>query len=554
MIKNIYRNYKKKIVFSFVMATLVSLSIIPYPFVMKTFIDTVIPNKDINEILMWSGVLLVIIIIRIIANFFQNYTLAKVEGNFERDLRLTIFKKIMKLPMSFFVNNDTGSLMSRVLNDSANSSGLFRDYYLVMYSSVLSISAAIISMICIDWVLTLMSLVLLPVLFFVSRTMNSRMAKESQKMSSAFAECSKELKESLDAVETVKVDNLYNRVGKNFKRAVDNYLKINVNINKYGAFAGGFMTGIVSFAPVIVFLIGTFRVINNQTSIGNLVAISSLIIYLFNPLQEIAMAKIKMQKPKAMWKKINSLLDEREEDLSGTDMNGYDLKLVDVSFAYDGKNNIFKNMNLTVDSGKMIGIAGKTGSGKSTLYKLISKFYDIDSGNFYIDGKDSKSVSTKELRKKIAYVNRNTYIFNDSVRENITLGKEISEPEITEALRISCLDDTFKPESLVGSEGKAISDGQRVRLAIARAVVKNPSIFLIDEALSTLDPSTEARIIKNLRNHFPDSTFVIISHRDSIFKYMDQIFVLQDEKFSKGYSFESVQNLETFKQLFSSAE
>ena len=554
MIKSIYRNYKKKIVFSFIMATLVSLSIIPYPFVMKTFIDTIIPNKDMNEILMWSGVLLLIIIIRIIANFFQNYTLAKVEGNFERDLRLTIFKKIMKLPMSFFVNNDSGSLMSRVLNDSANSSGLFRDYYLVMYSSILSISAAIVSMLCIDWVLTLMSLVLLPVLFFVSRTMNSKMAKESQKMSSAFAECSKELKESLDAVETVKVDNLYNRVGKNFKRAIDNYLKINVNINKYGAFAGGFMTGIVSFAPVIVFIFGTFRVINNQTSIGNLVAISSLIIYLFGPLQEIAMAKIKMQKPRAMWEKINSLLNEREEDLSGTDMNGYDFKLVDVSFAYDCKNKIFKNMNLSVDSGKMIGIAGKTGSGKSTLYKLISKFYDIDSGNFYIDGKDSKSVSTKELRKKIAYVNRNTYIFNDSVWENITLGKEISEPKITEALRIACLDDTFKPESLVGSEGKAISDGQRVRLAIARAVVKNPSIFLIDEALSTLDPSTEAKIIKNLRNHFPDSTFVVISHRDSIFKYMDQIFVLQDQKFSEGYSFENVQDSKTFKQLFSSAE
>ncbi len=371
-------------------------------------------------------------------------------------------------------------------------------------------------------------------------------------MSSVFAECSKELKESLDAVETVKVDNLYTRVGKNFKRAIDNYLKINVNINKYGAFAGGFMTGIVSFAPVIVFIFGTFRVINNQTSIGNLVAISSLIIYLFSPLQEIAMAKIKMQRPRAMWEKINSLLNEREEDLSGTDMNGYDLKLVDISFAYNGKDNIFKNMNLSVDSGKMIGIAGKTGSGKSTLYKLISKFYDIDSGNFYIDGKDSKSVSTKELRKKIAYVNRNTYIFNDSVRENITLGKEISEPKITEALRIACLDDTFKPESLVGSEGKAISDGQRVRLAIARAVIKNPSIFLIDEALSTLDPSTEARIIKNLRNHFPDSTFVVISHRDSIFKYMDQIFILQDEKFSMGYSFENVRDSETFKQLFSS--
>ncbi|HOO34267.1 MAG TPA: ABC transporter ATP-binding protein [Thermotogota bacterium] len=551
MVKKIYSNYRRQLILTFIMATLVSLSIIPYPFVMKAFIDRVIPNKDMNEVMTWSGILVLIIVVRMIANFLQNYTLAKVEGNFERDLRLTIFEKILKLPMSFFVSNDTGTLMSRVLNDSSNSSGLFRDYYLVLYSSILSIAAAVVSMLYLDWVLTLLCLLILPVLFIVTSIVNAKMAKESQKMSSASSACSSELKESLDAIETVKVDHLYARVGKNFKRAVDNYLKINVAINKYGAMAGGIMTGIVSFAPILVFILGTFRVINEQTSIGNVVAISSLIVYLFMPIQEIALSKIKMQRPKAMWKKIGELLNEKEEVLSGSPVSGFGLKLEDVSFAYDNRNKIFEKMNLTINPGQMVGIAGQTGGGKSTLYKLIAKFYDISAGRFFIENEAAERVSTDELRKKMAYINRNTYIFNGTVRENIALGKDISDSEIQAALRIACLNDAFQLDSAVGTEGKAISDGQRVRLAIARAVVKNPSIFLIDEALTALDPLTEAKIITNLRERFSDATFIVISHRESVFKYMDRIFVLEDRKFSEGFSFKEAQESEAFTRLFS---
>src|SRR6056297_1995788 len=147
---------------------------------MRLFIDTVIPNKNMNEIVMWSGVLLVIVLFRIMANFFQNYTLSVVEGNFERDLKITIFEKILKLPMAFFVKNDTGSLMSRVLTDSANSTGLFRDYYIVLYSSILSIAASLAAMFWLDWFLTLRCFLVLPVLFVVTVIKNSKMAVESQ--------------------------------------------------------------------------------------------------------------------------------------------------------------------------------------------------------------------------------------------------------------------------------------------------------------------------------------------------------------------------------------
>ena len=550
MVKAIYSKYRKKIIFTFVMASLVSLSIIPYPLVMRLFIDTVIPNKNMNEIVMWSGVLLVIVLIRILANFFQNYTLSVVEGNFERDLKITIFEKILKLPMAFFVKNDTGSLMSRVLTDSANSTGLFRDYYIVLYSSVLSIAASLAAMFWLDWFLTLMCFLVLPVLFVVTVIMNSKMAIESQKLSGVYADCSKELNQSLSAVETVKVDQLYSKVNANFKRMVNKLLNLNIAINKYGALAGGIMTGIVSLAPILVFIIGTLRVIDGHTSIGTVVAISSLMIYLFLPLQEIALARIKMQRPKAMWEKISDLLNEQEEDLTGQMTNEMTVNMEAVQFAYDNQNHIFENMNFSVHSGESIAIVGKTGSGKSTLYKLLAKFYPLEKGHFTVGNMDSTKLSTGSLRKRMAYINRNTYIFNGTVQDNIVLNGKRSNEMIEKALKIACLNDEFTPDSVVGSEGKAISDGQRVRLAIARAVIKQPDLFMIDEALTALDPSTEKKILKNLKEAFPKATVMIITHRDTILEAMDRVFVLYDKRFSGGMSVKELYENKEFKTLF----
>ena len=554
MVKEIYRKYRKKIVFTFVMATLVSLSIIPYPLVMRIFIDTVIPNKNMNMIFMWSAVLLGIVLIRIIANFFQNHTLSIVEGNFERDLKISIFEKILKLPMAFFVKNDTGSLMSRVLKDSAGSTGLFRDYYLVLYSSVLSIVASLAAMFWLDWFLTLMCFIILPVLFIVTVIMNSKMAIESQKLSSAHAECSKELNQSLSAVETVKMDNLYSKVKVNFKRTLDKLLNLNISINKYGAIAGGVMTGIVSLAPILVFIIGTLRVMDGHTTIGTVVAISSLMIYLFIPLQEIALARINMQKPKAMWEKISKLLNEKEEDLSGQSVNDMTIKMEDIQFAYDCQNKIFKNMKINVKLGESVAIVGQTGSGKSTLYKLLAKFYSLEAGKFTIGGANASNISTSDLRRHIAHINRNTYIFNGSVKDNIALNESYSNDRIEKAMKISCIDKEFNVTSVVGNEGKAISDGQRVRLAIARAVMKRPDIFMFDEALTALDPATEKNILKNLRKKFPKATFMIITHRDTILEDMDRVFVLNDKKFSDGMSLKELGDNKEFNTLFSYSE
>jgi len=504
-----------------------------------------------NDIVLWSIMLLVVVLIRIVCNFFQNYSLSIVEGRFERDLKVSMFEKVIKMPMSFFVKNDTGSIMSRITNDSSNSVGLYRDYYVPLYSSILGLTAACAVMLYMDWFLTLISFILLPVLMVVSSVMNGKMAKESMKMSESYQGVSKEISDGINAIETVKIDNLYNTVLNRFKTAANKLMKVNVNINKYGAWAGGFMTGIVSLAPILVFIVGTFRVIDGNTTIGAVISISNLILLLFTPINEIAMAGIKMQKPKALWKKIDELMQMKEERLDKGTMNGYDLKLEDVDFAYDNRDNIFNGINISIPEGDFVSIVGKTGSGKSTLYKILAKFYDCAKGKYTVGGKSGDKISTANLRDRIAYINRNTYIFNGTLRENISLGKQIEMRELQEAMKIACLDETFNLDSETGDQGKGISDGQRVRIAIARAVIKKPDIFMIDEALTALDPVTEGKVLQNLKNKFPKSSFLVITHRDTVFDHSDKICILENEKFSKGYSKEEIKKIDGFREIFS---
>ncbi len=551
MIKNIYGRSKGLIFFSFIMASVVSLTMIPYPLIMRYFVDTIIPGQNMNAIVLWSSTLLAVVLIRALCNFFQNYSLSVVENRFEMDLKVKMFEKTLKLPMGFFVKNDSGSIISRVINDSTASVGLFRDYYISLYGNILGIVISLAVMFYLDWFLTLISLSILPILLLVTNYMNSKMAKESRKMSAAFQEVYSEIGESLNAVETVKIDNLYSNSSNKFRNAAENLLGIKISINKYGALAGSLMTSLVALTPILVFITGSFRAMEGLVSIGTVIAISNLVMFLFTPLQEIALAGINMQKPRAMWKNIEELFAEEEEELKGESIENVSIDLQNIEFGYDAENRVFKAMNINLREGETVALVGKTGSGKSTLFKILSKFYMPESGNFSVGGKAASEISSENLRGKISYISRNTYIFKGNVRENISLNREIPESEILKAMQIACIDDSLSFGSIVGDEGKAVSDGQKVRIAIARAVIKKPKIFMIDEALTSLDPATEKKVVGNLKKEFPKSIFLIITHRDTVIDMCDKVYVLEHMKFSQGYNKEEIANIESFRNLFS---
>lgn len=553
--KEYYKRYMGLITIAIITSTIVVLTMLPYPLVFKYFIDTVIPKKDMNAIVIWSIFLFLIIIIRVIVNFFQNYITALIEERTARDLKRDLMDKVMRLKMPFFIKNDTGSIMSRILNDATKSTGLFRNYYLVVYKSSLFVAFAVIIMSALDIWLTIVSLVLIPILGMVTGRLNLKMTSESEKLSNANQTVMKEVQEAISGIETIKVDNLYNKTQKSFLKSLNNLVKINVNINKYGALAGAFLTGLVSLGPIVLLIIGAYLVLKGNTTIGTVVAITNYLFLLYEPIQQISVAKVQSQTPKAIWKSVWELLNQEEERMDGKSVHSHEVIYNGVEFGYDNKHTILRNISLKVPQGKFVAIVGATGTGKSTLVKLIPGFYEPNNGQVKIGDSSVCEASLGELRKRIAFINRNPYIFLGTIKENILLGSEAaSQKEIEEAAKLACIDRDIEAmggyDSFVGVQGKALSDGQRVRLAIARAVLKKPKIMIIDEALTTVDSATETRIMQNLRQKFSDMTIILISHRLSSCKLADELYLLEEGTIAEKGTYESIKNSKTIRNLF----
>ena len=551
-----YKRYLPLMILALTSSTVVVLTVLPYPIIFKYFIDTVIPKKEMIQVVKWSIFLAVIVVIRIIFNFIQNYTASIIEQRVSRDLKMDLMQKTLRLPLNFFVRNNTGSIMSRILNDASRSVGFFRNYYLELYNSVFLIVASLILMFRIDWILSLLSLAILPALFLTTNGINKKMSTESGKMSKANQDVMKEVEEGLSAIETVKVDDLYKKVTNRFLDKLNAMLRINLNINKYGAFAGSILTGLVAIGPILLLGVGTYIVIIGKTSIGSVVAITTFLTFLYEPVQKVALARTSIQMPKMILKNVKELLEQEEERLDGLKPTGYDISFENVAFSYDGKNQVLSDLSLKIDEGEFVAIIGKTGEGKSTILKLISKFYLPQNGDIKIGDNSIRDISGEELRNMIAYVNRNEYIFQGTIFENLILNGKASKNDIDKVIKEVYLDEEVEKlggyeNALVGSKGTAISDGQKARIGMARAILKKPKIFLIDEILSTVNPKIETKIVENIRKEFPKASIVFVSHRMSSIKSADRIYLLENGKIVANGKYEEIKETEKFNSLFS---
>ncbi len=551
-----YKRYLPLMILALASSTVVVLTVLPYPIIFKYFIDTVIPRKEMFQVVKWSIFLAVIVVIRILFNFVQNYTASIIEQRVSRDLKMDLMQKTLRLPLNFFVRNNTGSIMSRILNDASRSVGFFRNYYLELYNSVFLIVASLILMFRIDWILSLLSLAILPALFSTTNGINKKMSAESGKMSKANQDVMKEVEEGLSAIETVKVDDLYKKVTNRFLDKLNAMLRINLNINKYGAFAGSMLTGLVAIGPILLLGVGTYIVIIGKTSIGSVVAITTFLTFLYEPVQKVALARTSIQMPKMILKNVKQLLEQQEERLDGLKPTGYDISFENVAFSYDGKNQVLSVLSLKVKEGEFVAIIGKTGEGKSTILKLISKFYLPQKGDIKIGGNSIRDISGEELRNMIAYVHRNEYIFQGTIFENLTLSGKASKNDMDKVIKEVYLDEEVEKlggyeNALVGSKGTAISDGQKARIGMARAILKEPKIFLIDEILSTVNPKIETKIVENIRKEIPKASIVFVSHRMSSIKSADRIYLLENGKIVANGKYEEIKETEKFKSLFS---
>ena len=494
-------------------------------------------SRSEDKTLVYSLILFGVFLLSSVFNLISNSTSSWVSNKVIMDLRVHMFKKLLDLPKSFFDKLTTGKLISKLTFDVEQIASVASTIWLVFIKSLLTVVILVGYLFYKNWQLSISLILILPIIFLAVRFSANRMHSLSQDVQSSMGELTHILDENIsgqniikifqaDKVETKKFNQLIQKIRqKRFK--VD--FTAGVNTNLINVLLGLALSFVVYYSSVKLQMTGG-QFLSYFTALAMLIKPAKTLIDMNKPLQ-IAFAA---------GESVFGLIDEPPENNPGkskvSNLNG-EIVFDHVSFSYGGDKLILDDLSFRVNAGDTIAIVGPTGSGKTTIIELISKFYAPTSGQIYFDGIDIQNIENYSLRSNISYVDQNTRLFNDSVTNNIALGDNVNKEDgyISDIAKraeaydfILNLDQKFNTN--IGDNGKLLSGGQRQRLAIARAMAKDAPILILDEATSALDSSTENLVQKAISNMTKNRTTIIIAHRLSTIQNADKIIVLDNGK------------------------
>ena len=491
-----------------------------------------------NIALLFGGILLSLALIKGIFMFFMRQTIIVVSRHIEYDLKNELYSHYQLLSQSFYKKNNTGDLMNRVTEDV----GRVRMYLgpAVMYAinMVVLFVLIIITMFNINVRLSIYALLPLPFLAVAIYLVNETINKRSEQIQEQLSGLSTFVQETFSGIRILKAFVREKDRKRFFAEASTNYRTQSMGLVKVQAMFFPTMLILIGLSTLLTILIGGLEVINGTITTGNIGEFIVYVTLLTWPVTSLGWVTSLVQRAAASQKRINQFLNTKPEIVSGkTKINQLkgDIRFENVSFSYPGAGfEALKSVSFHVKPGETLGILGKTGSGKSTIGALLNRLYDADKGKIWIDEIDIKKYNLTDLRKNNGYVPQETFLFSDTISNNIAFGLPgASQNEIELAAKISDIHDSilsFPNEyaTEVGERGITLSGGQKQRVSIARALIKKPIILCLDDCLSAVDTQTEERIFNSLSTEIKGKTTVIISHRISSLRNSTNILVLDD--------------------------
>ena len=518
---------------------------------------------ELKDVLFFNIVL--IIGASLISGFFtflMRQTIINVSRFIEFDVKNEIFSHYQSLDQIFYKKNRTGDLMNRISEDVSK----VRMYYgpVLMYgtNAVVLFVIIIFYMYSVAPKLTMYSLIPLPILSVFIYRISNLINKKSTLVQESLSDLSTYSQESFSGISVLKSFNIQDIILNKFDKYAFNSFKNSLSLAKIQAWFFPIILFLIGLSNLIVIYIGGKEFIDGNIEIG---VIAEFIIYvnmLTWPVTLVGWVTSIVKQAEASQKRINEFLDSKTSLRNGTSRLGKiknkDITFKNVDFKYDQTGiEIFKSFNLKIKSGKILGIVGKVGSGKTSLVNLISRIYDPQKGDILIGNKNLKSIEISELRSLISYVPQDNFLFSESIQKNIEFGNPNSSmDEIIDAAKLAQIDLEIRKfengyGTILGERGVTLSGGQAQRISIARSFIKDSEIYLFDDCFSSLDSDTENRILKNLKNNFQKKTLVIISHRVSCVKDADNIIVLDNGKIiQSGSHNELIKNKGYYKDLY----
>ncbi|MFD5480400.1 ABC transporter ATP-binding protein [Streptomyces hawaiiensis] len=541
-ILGLFRPYRGRLAIVGLLVGAASLVSVATPFLLKEILDVAIPERRTGLLSLLALGMILSAVLTSVFGVLQTLISTTVGQRVMHDLRTAVYGRLQRMSLAFFTRTRTGEVQSRIANDIGGMQATVTSTATSLVSNVTSVIATIVAMLALDWRLTVVSLLLLPVFVWISRRVGNERRKITTQRQKQMAAMAATVTESL-SVSGILLGRTMGRsdsLTKSFADESEELVDLEVRSNMAGRWRMAVITIVMAALPAVIYWTAgmALQLGGPEVSLGTIVAFVSLQQGLFRPAVSLLSTGVQIQTSLALFQRIFEYLDlpiditERPDPVRLDRVKG-EVRFENVSFGYDGKDGpVLDGIDLTVPAGGSLAIVGPTGAGKSTLGYLVPRLYDVTGGRVTLDGVDVRDLDFDTLARAVGVVSQETYLFHASVADNLRFAKpDATDEELHQAARaaqihdhIAALPDGY--DTVVGERGHRFSGGEKQRLAIARTILRDPPVLILDEATSALDTRTEAAVQDAIDALSADRTTLTIAHRLSTVRGADQIVVL----------------------------
>lgn len=564
LVKSFFKNNLLNYIFGILALIVVDVFQLLIPGVISNIIDSLNENL-VTPGFVGKAVLKIIFLATgmFLLRFVWRLFIVRSARKFEYETLNTLFSKIVSLTPGFFDRMKSGDIMARFTNDLKSVRMMMGPAVVVSVDAVFMTGLTIYFMgTKVDWRLTFSVLVPLFSLIPLARYFGTNIHKRFEKVQSSFSALSGFTEETVSGARIVKSFSVFENMDRLFSEKAKRNLIENIKVVRIWGIFGPMVQLVASSAFLLSLFIGGRMVIKGSITLGEFIAFNTYIGMLIWPMMAYGWLMNIVQRGKASLKRLglilNAIPEVKEPENPVPPRRVEEIVVKDLTYSYpQSEREVLKGINMSFKKGEMVGIVGTVGSGKSTVAKLITKLYPVERGKIFINGVDINDILSRDIRNKIAYVPQDPFLFSDTIKSNLILGgNDKKDEEIVKALKLSAVWEDIQKfpkglETKIGERGVTLSGGQKQRITIARALLRDADVFIFDDCLSSVDPETEEKIIRTIRNRLKDKLLIVITHRLKVLSKADKIYVLDNgELIESGSHEELMRNSGLYKKMF----
>ena len=530
---------------TFIVMAVMATLMLAMPIAVQYLIDDLIPSLiagasdgvNIAPVVYFGLILLGIYLLNILFAYLRDYIVAYIGANIIANMRTKLFAHLGSLSMDFHQSHQVGEMMSRMLSDVNRIQFLLTSTLLVFLTNIFMLIAITVYLLMTNWLLTLVAIIPVPLTIMITNKFGIKLHFINKKLQETIASFSARLQESFLSIKTIKAFGQEDLEKKRVEGVIDGMTKLYIKNSVTTSLTVNVVNFINAAGPIVILAWGTYLIAVGSMKLGALMAFYMLLTYLYSPVQSLASMNIEVKSAMASVNRLFEYLDiepkvkEADDAIILKGARGH-IKISNISFAYSSNGPVFDNFSLEINEKEKVAIVGPSGSGKTTLINILMRFFEFNAGTITIDNQDIRRISLKSLRNNIGLVDQEPLLFGTSIFNNIIFSNpEAGLEDVIRATKIANIHDFIAAlpdqyNTMVGERGVTLSGGEKQRICLARAILKNPPIIFLDEATSALDSRSEYLIQESLKEILSDKTAIIIAHRLATVQHADRIITL----------------------------